>query len=87
MRCMGIGPPALLFPLVTTITGLPAKGSRPSSSHREDFIGGIDLMVEAARRVNDRENTTFRQRLSQVAPEMRQRLQDTARVNATILRA
>ena len=68
----------IAFPLGNYHNGAPGEGIQAEFIHREDFIGGIDLMVEAARRVNDRENTTFRQRLSQVAPEMRQRLQDTA---------
>ena len=68
----------IAFPLGNYHNGDPDGGIRAEFIHRNDFIGGIELMVEAARQVNDRENTAFRRRLRQVAPEMRQRLQDTA---------
>ncbi|PKB79681.1 MAG: hypothetical protein BZY88_12030 [SAR202 cluster bacterium Io17-Chloro-G9] len=68
----------IAFPLGNYHNGATDGGIQAEFIHRDDFIGGIELMVEAALRVNDRENTVFRQRLSQVAPEMRQRLQDTA---------
>ena len=66
------------FPLGNYHNGAPDGGIQAEFIHRDDFTGGIELMVEAARRVNERENTAFRRRLRQVAPEMRQRLQDTA---------
>ena len=68
----------IAFPLGNYHNGAPDGGIQAEFIHRDDFIGGIELMVEAARLVNDRDNTAFRQRLQQVAPEMRQRLQDTA---------
>jgi len=68
----------IAFPLGNYHNGAPDGGIQAEFIHRDDFIGGIELMVEAARRVYDRENTAFRRRLQQVAPEMRQRLQDTA---------
>ena len=42
--------------------------------HRDDFLGGISLMVEAARSVPERHNTAFRRRLSQVPEDLRRRL-------------
>ena len=45
--------------------------------HVDDFMGGIELMMEAAYRVSDRENTGFRQRLREVPDGFRQRLRDT----------
>ena len=68
----------IAFPLGNYHNGAPDGGIQAEFIHREDFIGGIELMVEAARRVDDRENTAFRQRLRQVPEEMRQRLQETA---------
>ena len=68
----------IAFPLGNYHNGAPDGGIQAEFIHRDDFIGGIELMVEAARRVDDRENTAFRQRLQQVAPAMRQRLQDSA---------
>ena len=46
--------------------------------HRDDFIGGVELMVEAAYQVSQRENTRFRQRIGPVSPEFRERLAKTA---------
>jgi endoglucanase len=45
--------------------------------HVNDFMGGIELMLEASYRVSDRENTGFRQRLREVPDDFRQRLRDT----------
>lgn len=42
--------------------------------HRDDFIGGVELMVEAAHQVGQRENTRFRQRMGPVSQEFRERL-------------
>ena len=48
--------------------------------HRDDFIGGVELMVEAALQVGQRENTRFRQSLGLVSQEFRERL---ARIGGT----
>ena len=45
--------------------------------HVNDFMSGIELMLEASYRVSDRENTGFRQRLREVPDDFRQRLRDT----------
>ncbi len=44
----------------------------------EDYLGGVALMEEAARRVSERTDTAFRQRLRQVPQDLKQRLLDTA---------
>ena len=68
----------IAFPLGNYHNGAPDGGIQAEFIHRDDFIGGIELMVEAAQRVNHRENTAFRRRLGEVPPQMRQRLRDTA---------
>ena len=44
----------------------------------DDFIGGVELMVEAARSVPDRENTITRGWLRRMPAELRERLRETA---------
>ena len=44
----------------------------------DDYIGGVELMLEAAHRVDDRANSNFRMRLRQIPEDYRQRLRDTA---------
>ena len=44
----------------------------------EDFIGGIQLMVETAHRVSDRANTGVQQRLRIVPDDLRRRLEETS---------
>ena len=46
--------------------------------HREDFIGGVELMAEAALQVSQRGDTRFRQRIGQVSAEFQERLTGTA---------
>ena len=46
--------------------------------HADDFIGGVELMVEAVRSVPDRENTASRGRFRQMPEEWRDRLRATA---------
>lgn len=46
--------------------------------HRQDFLGGIDLMVAAAHAVPERDNVAARRRLRQMPEEYRQRLRATA---------
>lgn len=47
--------------------------------HRQDFLGGIELVVAAAHSVPDRDNVGVRRRLRQMPEEYRQRLRNTAR--------
>jgi endoglucanase len=47
--------------------------------HVDDFVGAVELMVEAAHRVNEREDTSFSRRLRQLPDEIRSRLRASAR--------
>jgi len=42
--------------------------------HRDDFIGGVELMIEAARQMGQRWNTRFQRRMGPVSQEVRERL-------------
>jgi len=46
--------------------------------HVDDFLGGVELMVEAVHSVPDRDNTTARRRLREMPQEWRERLRATA---------
>jgi endoglucanase len=46
--------------------------------HVDDYAGAVELMVEAAHRVNEREDTSFSRRLRQLPDALRARLRDTA---------
>ena len=67
------------FPLGNYHNAAPEGRIEAEYIHVDDYLGGIALMEEAARRVADRANTAFRRRLREVPGEMRQRLLDTAR--------
>jgi len=43
--------------------------------HVEDYLGGVQLMVEAARQMPEKQNIAFKQRLRQVPDEVRERLE------------
>jgi putative aminopeptidase FrvX len=45
--------------------------------HQDDFIGGVELMIETALQVPERSNTGFRRRLREIPQELRQRLERT----------
>ena len=67
----------IAFPLGNYHNGAPGGGIEAEYIHIDDFMGGIELMLEASYRVSDRANTGFRERLRQVPDEFRQRLRDT----------
>lgn len=69
----------IAFPLGNYHNAAPEGKIEAEYIHVEDYLGGVALMEEAARRVSERTNTAFRQRLRQVPPALRQRLLDTAR--------
>ena len=46
--------------------------------HVDDYAWAVELMVEAAHRVNERGDTSFSRRLRQLPDELRARLRDTA---------
>ena len=65
----------LAFPLGNYHNGAPDDAIEAEYIHRDDFIGGVELMVEAARQVGNRDTTHFRQRLGPVSDEYKERLQ------------
>ena len=67
----------IAFPLGNYHNGGPEGRIEAEYIHIDDYIGGVDLLTEAARRVSDRTNTAFRQRLREVPSEMRQRMLDS----------
>ena len=68
----------IAFPLGNYHNGAPEGRIEAEYIHIDDYLGGVELLTEAARRVSDRANTAFRQRLREVPPEMRQRMLDTS---------
>ena len=65
----------IAFPLGNYHNGAPEGRIEAEYIHVEDFLGGVALIEEAARRVSDRVNTAFRRRLQSVPEDMRLRLQ------------
>ena len=68
----------IAFPLGNYHNGAPEGRIEAEYIHIDDYLGGVELLTEAALRVSDRANTDFRQRLREVPPELRQRMLDTA---------
>ena len=68
----------IAFPLGNYHNGAPDGGIEAEYINIDDYMGGIQLMVESARRVGDRENTKFSQRFRQVPEDLRERLKQTA---------
>ena len=68
----------IAFPLGNYHNGAPEGRIEAEYIHIDDYLGGVELLTEAARRVSDRANTAFRQRLREVPPEMRQRMLDSS---------
>jgi endoglucanase len=66
------------FPLGNYHNGAPEGDIRAEYIHREDFLGGVELLTEAALQVPQREDTYFRRRISEMPEEFRARLRDTA---------
>ncbi|PKB71856.1 MAG: hypothetical protein BZY87_03210 [SAR202 cluster bacterium Io17-Chloro-G6] len=67
----------IAFPLGNYHNGAPEGRIEAEYIHIDDYLGGVELLTEAARSVSDRTNTAFRQRLREVPPDMRQRMLDT----------
>ncbi|MBT98833.1 MAG: hypothetical protein CL902_09430 [Dehalococcoidia bacterium] len=67
----------IAFPLGNYHNGAPEGRIEAEYINVDDYIGGVELITEAARRVSDRVNTAFRQRLREVPSDMRQRMLDT----------
>ncbi len=64
----------IAFPLGNYHNGAPGGGIEAEYIHVNDYLGGVALMEEAARRVSDRANTAFRSRLQSVPEDMKRRL-------------
>ncbi len=64
----------IAFPLGNYHNAAPEGRIEAEYIHVADYLGGVALMEEAARRVSDRANTAFRRRLQSVPDEMRRRL-------------
>ena len=67
----------IAFPLGNYHNGAPEGQIEAEYIHIHDYLGGVELLTEAARRVSDRTNTTFRQRLRDVPSNVHQRMLDT----------
>jgi hypothetical protein len=67
----------IAFPLGNYHNGTPEGRIEAEFIHQDDFLGGIELMVEAALRSPERESISFRRRLRQIPQELRQRLART----------
>lgn len=65
----------IAFPLGNYHNGAPENQIAAEYIHRQDYLGGIALMLEAVRQLPQRENTAFRHRLGPVPEEYRRRLQ------------
>ena len=68
----------IAFPLGNYHNGAPENQIAAEYIHRQDYLGGIALTLEAVRQLPERENTAFRQRLGPVPEEYRRRLQAAA---------
>ena len=67
----------IAFPLGNYHNGTPGTPEGRIEAeyiHRDDFLSGIKLMVEAVHSVPERKDTAFHRRLAQVPEELRQRL-------------
>ena len=73
----------IAFPLGNYHNGAVDGRVEAEFIHRDDFLGGVELMVEAARQVSQRGTTRFRQRIGSVPAEFQDRLTRTAHGAAT----
>ncbi len=64
----------IAFPLGNYHNGSPEGGVEAEYININDFLGGIQLMTEAAHRVGEREDIAFARRLDRVSDDLRQRL-------------
>lgn len=65
----------IAFPLGNYHNGAPDGGIEAEYIHEEDYLGGVELMLEAVRRMPEREDTFFRQRLREIPGEFRERME------------
>ena len=64
----------IAFPLGNYHNGAPDGGIEAEYIHEEDYLGGVELMLEAVRRMPEREDTAFRRRLREIPAEFRERM-------------
>ena len=64
----------IAFPLGNYHNGAPDGSIQAEYIHVEDFLGGVQLIVEAARQMPEKQNIAFKRRLGQVPDEVRERL-------------
>ena len=64
----------IAFPLGNYHNGAPEDKIDAEYIRQDDFLGGIELIVEASLRVPDRGDTAFRRRLGDLSEELRSRL-------------
>ena len=61
----------IAFPLGNYHNGAPDGGIEAEYIHEEDYLGGVELMLEAVRQMPEREDTFFRRRLREIPGEFR----------------
>lgn len=64
----------IAFPLGNYHNGAPDGGIEAEYIHEEDYLGGVELMLEAVRSMPEREDTFFRRRLREIPREFRERM-------------
>ena len=64
----------IAFPLGNYHNGAPDGGIEAEYIHEEDYLGGVELMLEAVRQMPEREDTFFRRRLREIPGEFRERI-------------
>ena len=64
----------IAFPLGNYHNGAPDGGIEAEYIHEEDYLGGVELMLEAVRRMPERNDTFFRRRLREIPGEFRERM-------------
>lgn len=64
----------IAFPLGNYHNAAPDGGVEAEYIHEEDYLGGVELMLEAVRRMPEREDTFFRRRLQEIPTEFRERM-------------
>ena len=64
----------IAFPLGNYHNGAPDGSIQAEYIHVEDFLGGVQLIVEAAQQMPEKQNIAFKRRLGQVPDEVRERL-------------
>ncbi len=67
----------IAFPLGNYHNEAPEGRIEAEYIHVDDYLGGVELLTEAAQCVSDRTNTAVRQRLREVPADIRQRILDT----------